>query len=109
MPSSRSSRRSGAIARRQGTRPRQSTVEIDPQDRHAEPAPLPAAVGAKSAADRAGTEKLRQQARAVRQQLEQAKRAARAAGDGQKLAELDAFARRFERSLDTRASALDRY
>ena len=109
MPSSRSSRRAAAIARRQRTRPRQSTREIDQQDRHAALAPLPAELAAKSAADRAETEARRQHVRDVRQQIERAKRAARAVDDEEKLAELDAFARRFERSLDTRASATDRH
>ena len=47
------------------------------------------------------------QVRQVRQRVEQA--TARAAGDAEKLAELDGFSRRFERSVSTRASARDRY
>lgn len=42
--------------------------------------------------------------REVRQQLE-----ARKAGDVERLAALDALSRQFERSINTRASALDRY
>ena len=109
MPSSRSSRRSGAITRRQSTRPRQSTLEIDPRDRRGAPAPLPPDLAAKAAADRAETEAERERVRDVRRQVEKAKRAARAAGDVEKLADLNAFSRRFERSLRARASAFDRY
>jgi hypothetical protein len=44
-------------------RPRQFTLEMDPQDRHAPPAPLPADLAAQSAADRAEAEEQRERVR----------------------------------------------
>ena len=97
-----------AVARRQRANPRASTVEIDPQERHLPVAPLPPEIAERAARDRAEAELRTVEIRRIRREIEQRKRAARAAGNHKLLEKLNEFGRQFERDA-RRPGSLDRF